>query len=311
MDSNVKKITFGAMMVAMVGVMLVINRQFANFFELYFLFIMPIPLIVFRVKYDLKFSIITAFSMIILSLLISFPTTVFYVISASVIGLVYGSLLKKDYSNLTLIITSILFSIIVNVFVAIIFSAFFGLDFRETIRQTHEIIKYTMQLSGVDIAVDLNILSVVISTLIILLTGVIEGLLIHVSANLVLRKLKVKIRPIKPIIEWELNKYLAYAFMFFYVLFGLVNVIDLPDVYQYVIIVLGLISSGVLMMFGYIGIVVFGLILYKKNISIIIILLTVFLSIIMLPLLVIFGFVYCVTDLKKDLIRRELNDKKI
>ena len=57
MNRQVRKLTEGAMMCALFGLVLLINRQFAGVLELFFVYVLPLPLIVYTAKYDFKINI--------------------------------------------------------------------------------------------------------------------------------------------------------------------------------------------------------------------------------------------------------------
>ena len=307
-NNNVHKITSGAMMVAVVGVLLVINRQFANLFEVYFLFAMPLPIIIYRCKYDMKYSLITACAMIILSMIISMPTTVFYVFNACIIGIIYGTLVKKNASNSKLISFTIVTSIITNLLISVVFAGFFGLDFMDVAKELENFIRFFNANNGLLSNENISQFILFCAFLGVVMTGFLEGILIHVITNVVLRKLKIKTNKIKPLIYWSINRNIAYICLTFSILFQIVHLINTPEVLQYVIIVLGFLATMVLVFFGYIAILLFGVLEYKKNIGIFVIIISFLLPTIMIPVLVIFGFIYTTTDFRQDLIRRNKHD---
>ena len=57
MNQNVRKITEGAMMVALVGVFMLIDRQFQGTFSSMFVFLLPLPMVYFGAKYGLRDSL--------------------------------------------------------------------------------------------------------------------------------------------------------------------------------------------------------------------------------------------------------------
>ncbi|MBO7703558.1 MAG: DUF2232 domain-containing protein [Solobacterium sp.] len=90
MNNNVRKLTDGAMMCAIVGVVLLINRQLGGLFQDMFLFLFPIPMVFYSAKYGWKDSIVVFIAMCLLGFILGGVVTLFYVGSESLIGLVYG-----------------------------------------------------------------------------------------------------------------------------------------------------------------------------------------------------------------------------
>ena len=57
MNNNVRRLTDGAMMLAIIGALLLINRQTAGIIETTFLFILPLPMVFYSARYGLKSSV--------------------------------------------------------------------------------------------------------------------------------------------------------------------------------------------------------------------------------------------------------------
>ena len=78
-------------MCAIVGVMLLINRQMAGMLEELLLFIFPLPMVFYSAKYGMRNSWIVLAAMVLLTVIVATPQTLFYVASESMIGLIYGA----------------------------------------------------------------------------------------------------------------------------------------------------------------------------------------------------------------------------
>ena len=62
MHTQIRKLTEGAITVAIIGMILIINRLGLGLFEQYFSWLLPLPLLVYTAKYGLKDAIIVYFS---------------------------------------------------------------------------------------------------------------------------------------------------------------------------------------------------------------------------------------------------------
>ena len=71
MNQNVRKITEGAMMVALVGVFMLIDRQFQGTFSSMFVFLLPLPMVYFGAKYGLRDSL-----MVLVAIIFVFSVTI-------------------------------------------------------------------------------------------------------------------------------------------------------------------------------------------------------------------------------------------
>ncbi len=98
MNIKTQKITFGAMIVAIFALILLINRQTGDMFESVFFFVFPIPMVAYSARYGLKSSIAVFICTIMCTMLLGTLTTAFYAVSQAFIGIVYGTCLyhKKD-----------------------------------------------------------------------------------------------------------------------------------------------------------------------------------------------------------------------
>ena len=79
------------MMAAIVGVVLIINRQMAGLLQDLLLFVFPLPMVFYAAKYGMKQSKVLYAAVVFLSFILSTPQTMFYVASEMLIGLFYGS----------------------------------------------------------------------------------------------------------------------------------------------------------------------------------------------------------------------------
>ena len=62
MNTKTQELTYGAMIVAIFGVMLLINRQTGGFFSGILMFVYPIPMVAFAARYGLKDSVAVFFT---------------------------------------------------------------------------------------------------------------------------------------------------------------------------------------------------------------------------------------------------------
>ena len=120
MNRNIKRLTEGAMMCGLIGVLLVVNRQFANAFDAYMMWIIPLPVIVYTVRYGTKNGFVVTFCATVISFMLSLPQTVFYVLASCLLGVVYGHGVRKEKSNAWLLTSSIIASTVIMIITTII-----------------------------------------------------------------------------------------------------------------------------------------------------------------------------------------------
>ncbi|MEG0265122.1 MAG: DUF2232 domain-containing protein [Erysipelotrichaceae bacterium] len=225
MHNNVKRITEGSMMVALVGVALFFNRQMAGILEYAIYWILTFPILVYTVRFGIRAAMIPAVCMVLLSFMISLPTTTFYLMSSIIIGLIYGYGVNKNWSNQLLLISTIVFTLLSYVFTTIVFAAFFGYDMAEDAKIVSELVK-TLNIylpGGID---SLITTWLIVSTVAM---SVLQGLCIHLLAILLLKRLHIKNIQMKSMLDIRLPKWVGYICIIIWLLFLSTNVLKLES----------------------------------------------------------------------------------
>ena len=128
MNKQTRKITEGAMMCAIVGLVLFINRQLGNMLEYFMYWVLTFPILVYTAKYGVHNALVPSVSMLLLSFMISSPTTIFYLFSCIVVGLVYGGGVRKGWKNGTLLVFSGIFTFFSYLVTTVLLAAVFGYE---------------------------------------------------------------------------------------------------------------------------------------------------------------------------------------
>ncbi len=203
MNNKTKKLTEGAAVIAILGVFLLIDRQFVGLFSSYVLFLLPIPMMFFSAKYGFMDSLPVLFGMFVVAFLFSSLATFIYVVGECIIGLAYGSLVyQKRSSKVTLIITMIL-SVLTEIICIILLAKFFGYDIAKEIdsiqSMTVSIGNYldnnsnsTSLSNTISLFENLGVFKTIfyITTV---LAGVLDAILTHVIGRTVLRRFKIDV----------------------------------------------------------------------------------------------------------------------
>lgn len=214
MNQRVRKLTEGAMMIALIGIALIVNRQLANAFDAYLMWILPFPVMVYVIRYGVSNGVVASVSALAISFLFALPQTVFYTAASCVIGLVYGYGIRHQKSNGWLLGYTIVCSTIVMMVTTLLFAAIFGYDLAEEIRL----------LTDMAAAMQVSVAATTIRTLVIvslLLSCVLEGILIHMLAFLFLRRLKIEFPQFKPLGSYRGPRWLAVMTLISLVSYGL------------------------------------------------------------------------------------------
>ena len=306
MNRQVRKLTEGAMMCALFGLVLLINRQFAGVLELFFVYVLPLPLIVYTAKYDFKSGCICAVSIAFLTLMISSVTSIVYSLMALVIGLVYGGLCKRKASNAVLISVTMILTMILEILCCLVFASVFGYD----VFADATLMMETFSASGVVLPESMGMnFFLMIAVLSVILAGILEGVLVHVLANILMKRLKIEVVPIQPISSWNVPKWIGFVCAGCFLGNYAIQLMDVAETVQLGVMAVSMVSSLVLSFFGYVACLMFGMVKYKKNLTLLLILLFLFIW----PMYAVLGYLYIVSDsFRHEITRREdVHEQKV
>lgn len=197
------------MIVAIFGVLLLVNRQTGGMFEGFFMFIFPIPMVAFSAKYGWKDSLAVFVCTVLIAFLSGSFTGLFYAISMSFIGMVYGSCIhaKRDM-NRTLILVMVL-SAAAELLCTIALATVAGFDLNADIMAMQEGMNQVFAQAGVDIASTGILTYDYLRRMYIITTGFVgalEGLVVYYLSYAILKKLRYPIRKPQPITSYYPSK---------------------------------------------------------------------------------------------------------
>ncbi len=243
MQKQVKAMTEGALMCALVGVLLFLNRQFGGVIEYTLYWVMTFPILIYTVKYGVKHAIVVAFSMFFLSVMLSTPTMIFYLCSCVLLGLIYGGGIRKRWSNTWLLtITGIvtLFSYIITM---VLFAHVFGYNPNDDLALFLNMF-HQLQLSIGNVELFAKILFIIVLCLVTFL----QTICVHMLSMLLLRRLKLYEYHMKSFYDIRLPKIIGYACFSIWILFLYGNVVKLDSMlYAYILglwMVMNIVSIG-------------------------------------------------------------------
>ena len=291
------------MMCAIVGAVLLINRQLGGLFQDMFLFLFPIPMVFYSAKYGMKDSWVVFAAMCLLGFFLGGIPTLFYVASESLIGMVYGGGIYAHRDSHKIVLFTMIMGALVNVISTVIFASVFGYDLAAETKEMSEMMNTVFAQTGAAIppTVDLNQFIRTIIVVSAILTGVLQGLVTHLLSRLLLKRLRFPIDPPTPLADYYPPKWTGYlgfvGFMAYY--YSLLRPLE-NQLHQSILQGLGMCGFIYLLAFGYIGVVVYYAIRHngKTGMGVLIGILLIF---IMPVALVIFGFLYITTDMHRKL----------
>lgn len=231
MGKDTRKITEGAMMCALVGILLLFNRQLGNMLEYAIYWVLSFPILIYTVRYGWRAALVPAISMLLLSFMIAAPTTVFYLASALCCGLGYGYGVYHHWKRSYLLIFTGALTLASYFVTMVLFASAFGYDLQEDILVAKQLTSYLAleEIAIVQLAV---ILSVIVSVA----TAILQTICIHLFACLLLRRIKYDDMPIKSIFDCAMPKWLAYISICIWLLFSFKNMLKLEGNLSVIII---------------------------------------------------------------------------
>ncbi len=193
MNTRTREITEGAMVVAIMGVFLLIDKYLANMLQGYLFFLMPLPTLIYAAKYGFKKSVITVLCVILTCFIIA-NESLLQVIIYSVLGHVYGSGINSKKSNNWLIASAFVICLIEYILTMIVLPRIYGQDMYLEFDYLAEMFsQYNPQLES-----DLvrNIIHKLFPVILIL-SALMEVIIVHIIAHLLLPRLRIEVPPLK------------------------------------------------------------------------------------------------------------------
>ncbi len=298
MNNNVRKLTDGAMMTAIVGVLLLINRQSGGVLEELMLFAFPLPMVFYSAKYGLKDSWLVLAAISLLSVVLGTPQTIFYVTSEAIIGMVYGSGIHKGTDSRKLLLMTMFMGVVVNVVTTIVLAKFFGYDLNLELQEYEKMVTTAMDQAGAQMPPQVNLTQTLRTMLIVsvMLTGIIQGYVTHVLARVLLRRFRFSIPPATPAVLYFPPKWSGYVGIaclvgYYYSIYRpLAN-----ELAQGILQGAGLCGTMYLCIYGMIAVILLGKLAFPRSRFLVAIIAVMMLLSMMLPV-ALMGFLYITTD---------------
>lgn len=213
------------MIVAIFGVLLLVNRQTGGFFEGFFMFVFPIPMVAFSAKYGWKDSLPVFVCTVLIAFLFGTFTAIFYAISMSFIGMVYGSCIKAQKDMNRTLVLVVLLSAAAELICTVALASLFGIDINQDIMVMQDGLNQMFEQAGVDGAALQQIMNYdYLRNMYIVSVGVLgacEGLIVYYLSLQILRKLRYPVRKPLPLTSYypsRVSGYIALALVVVYIM---------------------------------------------------------------------------------------------
>ena len=313
-NNKTLKLTTGAMIVAIFAVLLLINRQTGGFFEEFFIYILPIPMVAYASRYDWKSSLPVFVSMCAFSFFFGTFSAIFYAISSALLGLIFGTMLYHKVDMTRIMITVMLLAAVFNVVSTIALASVMGYDINGSVLEMQSLMNNVMSQAGVpqneavESMLTLDYLRRMLYISLVIM-GLVQGYLVYRISLLILKRLRVPLPQGRPLSAIHPPKWTGVlAMLLFYgcyylmvrmqmgetpaALSGLGN----PETIEGIVQTIWVISYMYLLMFGIIGLPQL-IRRYLTGNRLVVILITAAVMLLAPQLLLMAGFLYIALDL--------------
>ena len=206
MKKQVRTITEGSMMLAIIGLFLFLNLQFAGILQTYFIIFIPLPILIYTIRYGFRSGLVVSFGAMFLSIMLGNIITLFYIGGGLLVGLAYGYGVNSNKSNDWLLIVATLINAISLFVETYVLAAFIGYDLY---KDTEALIESLKGIDGLVLPDNFLAQVLAITPIILLLTGFLQALMTHLLSVTLLKRLNITVRKMKPLQHIQLPKWLG------------------------------------------------------------------------------------------------------
>ena len=314
--NKTKKLTQGAMLLAILGALILIDRMIAYSFTEFVVLAVPVIIIMYSAMQSFKDGLVLSVGVLIIAFLLG-NFQMLYVIYTPVgvlTGLVYAYAMNKGLDQTTLLFLACATYIVGEVIAAYVIYPLYGFPVAQLIEEYKTSLNGISSMGGMNyndvfssVGLDFNKLIVILFFIGTILTGAMEGFLIHLLAIFLLKRFKIK--DIGKLSLWDIkpNKVVAYIAFLSTFSFFLKSYIPNENIF-YALFALGIVGCVVLLYYGYLFICLYCAMVLRKNYAPFVILIGLFVPVIFI-LLIIAGFLYAAGPLR-DFLEKKVKQIK-
>ena len=299
MMNKTKKLTQGAMMLAIIGALIVIDRMTAYWFSELLVLMMPTVIVMYSSMYSLNDGFILSVGLLIISFLLGNFNYIYlvYVPVGIVTGLAYSYGVKRNLDKTSLMFIAMAVYVIGEIIATFVISPLMGMPITTLIEEVKLSLNETGKLVGINytdlltsMGLDISKLLIVIFIFTVILMGILEGLLIHLLNVFLLKRFKIK--DLGSINIYDIKPNPVVAYISFLSIFAVLYIRDIKnETLYYVLVVIAILGAIVLLYYGYLFMILFGVIVLKRNIGGLFVIIAFFFPVLLFALLII-GFLY-------------------
>jgi len=312
--NQTKKMTQGAMMLAIVGALILIDRMSSYWFSELIVLIMPVVIIMYSGINDIKDGLLLSVGLIIISFLLGNLqfTYLIYVPVGIITGIAYSMGMKHNLDKRTLMFIAIATYVIGEILATFIIYPLIGFPIKTMIEEYRISLNSAGNLFGTNyeelfglLGLDFASIIVLIFILSTIIIGAMEGLMIHLISVYLLKRFKIK--DLGNINIWDIKPNPTLAYISFLSLFSTLFIRGFEnETLYYVGMTISILGAIVLLYYGYLFLILYGTIVLHRNVGAFFVILA-FVMPLLLTILMILGFLYGSGPLRRYLESRVEN----
>lgn len=297
--NRTKTLTQGAMLLAIFGALVLIDRITTFWLTTFVVLIAPVIIIMYSAMQSLKDGVFLSIGIIILSFLLgNFNTTyLIYVPVGIITGLAYSFGVSKNMDKRSLLFLAVITYLAGELLAYYVVYPLLGFPISQTIAEYKEIMDQAGSMTGHSYAdvfasagLNFDKLIPILYLVSTMITGAMEGVFIHLLSIFLLRRFKIKDLGRINIWENKPNKVLAYVCFLSTFALVLRDLIPNENLY-YFLLVLGVLGACVLLYYGYLFVVLYGHIVLRRNVGGLYVILCLFMPVLLVAAICM-GFLY-------------------
>ena len=303
--NKTKKLTTGAMLLAIIGAAMIIDRQLSYAFTNFIVLLVPIVIATYSTMYKVSDGILLCVGLLVFTVLFGSLTTYIYMPISIIVGVAVAVAIEKGFDRRKINFVAIITYTIAEILVVYAIMPLLGVSVSSQISSYIEAFNQMVKYSGMETTINslignLSSLMAVMLVASTVLMGILEGFLTSLLTAFVLKRFNIKDIGLNSPLDIKMPVWLAYTLMILTCLYMFVSNGGIEnETIKYIVLALSAVASLILVYYGY-----FFVILYirkmKMKINIFLVILAI---ILLLPLsyiiLIVVVFLYVSGPLRK------------
>lgn len=309
--NKTKKLTQGAMLLAIIGALMAIDRQLSFFFTDFIVMMVPTVLVIYSTMHSLKDGLILCVGLGALTILFGSVTTYTYMPVCCLVGIGVSYAIAKNLDRRRITLVAIALYTIGEVIITFVVTPLIGINLAEQIEELSVMLEeygLLSQLETLGLTGSITSFLIVMYVASVIIIGIMEGYITSLLSTLLLKRLKIKNIGLNNVLDLRISPVLTYILFALtaiaYFIPKLLFIQEYSEILFYCLICASTMSSLVLAYYGYLFLVILGRLTNGKKGSLLLILGIIFLFPASFLALIIVGFLYGSGPLRNYLERR-------